>query len=259
MKKKIRIWGWTKAVLVVSLLLFFAGGCGKKTEHTKKQEEAKKHFDLGVQYLEERQPEEALRELKRAIQLDPDYADAHFHLGGLYNAVKAHDSAIKEYEEVRRINPHYPRLHTALGNFYYERGLRAWGKAIKLDRLTYWFPDTLRRLPFKDRDELVGLIEGYQNKLETDTVDAGTFSELSQAYFLLAAEEYQKAIQVDSLDTTAQLYLGLTYSEQGYPAKATAQYDILKKLTPNLGELLLSVLRQKEKEKQEIEESKKRR
>ncbi len=250
-KKKTGIWSWAKVVLVVSLFLFFSGGCGKKAE------QAKKHFDLGVQYLEEHQPEEALRELRRAIQLDPDYADAHFYLGGLYHAGKAYTSAIKEYEEVFRINPNYPRIYTAFANLYYERGLKAWGKAVKLDRLTYWLPDTLRQLPFKDRDELVELIEEYQNKLRADTLDAEIFSKLSQSSFLLAAEDYQKAIQADSFDTNAQLYLGLTYSEQGYPYKAMAQYETLKKLAPNAGELLLGMLKRKEKEKQHLEELKK--
>ena len=157
-----------------------------------------------------------------------------------------------------RIDPHYPRIHTALGNLYYERALKAWAKAVKEDRLTYWEPDTLRQLPFKNRDELVKLIEGYLNILRADTLDAETFSKLGQGYFLLAVEEYQTAIQANSLDTMAQLYLGLTYSEQGYPAKAMAQYEILKKIDTNSGDLLLSVLRQKEKEKKVIEELKKR-
>lgn len=251
MEKKRGILGWAGTVLLVSLFLFFAGACETKTD------QAKKHFDLGVQYLEEQKPDEALRELRHAIQLDSNFADAHLRLGALYHDLKAYTSAIKEYEEVLRINPSYPKIHTVLANVYYERGLRTWGKAIKLDRLTYWFPDTLRQLPFKNRDEVVGLIEECINKLEADTVDAETFSKLSQACFLLAAEEYQKAIQVDSLDTTAQLYLGLTYSEQGYPLKAMAQHEILNRLDPRSGGLLLTILRQKEKEKQELEKYKK--
>jgi len=254
MHNKPRIWGWVVTVLVVSLFLLFSSGCKKKTDQT---DQAKKHVELGVQYLEERKANEALQEFRRAIQLDPNYADAHFHLGTLYHTRKGYTPAIKEYEEVLRINPNYPKIHTALANVYYERGLRAWTKAVKQDRLTYWFPDTLRQLPFKNRDELVGLIEECINKLEADTLDAETFSKLSQACFLLAAEEYQKAIQVDSLDTTAQLYLGLTYSEQGYPLKAMAQYEILNRLDPRSGGLLLTVLRQKEKEEQELEKYKK--
>ncbi len=258
MHNKPRIWGWAVTVLVVSLFLLFSSGCKKKTDQAKEHtDQAKEHVELGVQYLEERKSDEALRELRRAIELDPNYADAHFHLGTLYHALRAYTSAIKEYEEVLRIDPSYPMIHTALANVHYERGLRTWGKAIKLDRVTYWFPDTLRQLPFKNRDELVGLIEEYVNKLEADTLDAETFSKLSQACFLLAAEEYQKAIQTDSLDTTAQLYLGFTYSEQGYPHKAMDQYEIIKKLDPRLGELLLTILRQKEKEQQDLEKYKK--
>ena len=252
MHNKTRVWRWAVVVLVVSPILFFSSGCRKKTE------QVKKHFDLGVQYLEERQTNEALRELRQAIQLDPDHAGAHFHLGHLYYAVRAYTSAIKEYEEVIRINPNYPKIYTVLGNVYYERGLRAWGKAVKLDRLTFWLPDTLRQLPFKDRDELVKLVDEYQNKLQADTLDAEILSKFSQACFLLAGEEYQKAIYADSLDTTAQLYLGFTYSEQGYPYKAMAQYDILKNLDPNVGQLLLTILRQKEKEEQDLEKYKRK-
>jgi len=252
-KKKARILGWTGTVLVVSLFLFFFSGCGNK------RDQAKEHVDLGIAYFEERKAEEALQEFRQAIQVDPDYADAHFHMGGLLHALKAYPSAIKEYEEVLRINPHYPKIHTGMANVYYERGLKAWGRAIKLDRLTYWEPDTLRQLPFKDRDELADLIEGYQEKLRADTVDAETFSKLSQAYFVLAAEEYQKAVQANSSDTTAQLYLGLTYSEQGYPVRVMAQHEILRKLDPRAGELLLTVLKQKENESEDLKESRKRR
>ncbi len=250
-RKKTDIWRWTRVVLLATLFLFFANGCGKKTD------QAKKHFDLGVQYLEERKLDEALGELRRAIQLDSDYADAHFYLGNLYQALKAYTPAIKEHKEVLRIDPNYPRIHTALANVYYEKGLRSWGKAVKFEKFTFWLPDTTRQLPFKDKDELVELIDEYQNNLRADTTNAETFSKLSQACFLLAAEEYQVAIQVNSHDTTAHLYLGLTYSEQGYSHKAMAQYELLKELDPNSAELLLAVLKHKEEEKKQLEEFKK--
>jgi superkiller protein 3 len=245
--------GRAKAVLAISLLLFLSWGCGKKTD------QAKKHLDLGLQYFEEKQMEEALQELRQAVQLDPDYADAHYYLGGLYHTLRAYSTALKEYREVLRINPDYRRIHTAMANVYYERGLKTWGKAVKLDRVAYWFPDTSRHLPFKNKDELLALIKGYEDKLRADTVDAETLSKLSQAHYLLAVEEYEKAVQVDAMDTSAHLYLGLTYSEQGYPQKASAQQEILAKVDPNAAELLLGMLKQKEKEMESLEEFKKRR
>ncbi len=251
MNKKRDIFDWVGMILLASFVLLSA--CGG----VDKMEEAEKHFKLGVQYFEERQLEEALKELRQAIELNPQHAGGRYHLGGLYHLVKAYSQAIKEYEEVMRIDPDYPRIHTAFANLYYVRGLMAWGRAVKMDKITFWFPDTTRKLPFEDRDGLVELIQEYHNRVDADTADAETFSKLSQAYFILAAEEYQKAVQASAVDTTAQLYLGLTYSEQGYPDKAMTQHKILKKLDPNSAELLLTVLQQKEKEKTQIEESKK--
>jgi cytochrome c-type biogenesis protein CcmH/NrfG len=140
---------------------------------------------------------------------------------------------------------------------YYERGLKAWGRAVKLDRGTYWLPDTLRQLPFENKDELLGLIDGYEGKARADSGDAETFSRMSQAYFVLAAEEYETAVKGNPSDTTAQLYLGLTYSEQGYPYKAEAQVEVTKKLDSSPADLLSAMLKQKERERLGLEQLKK--
>jgi tetratricopeptide (TPR) repeat protein len=245
---------WMPLFLAIGMLGLSFLGCGPD-----KKEEAKKHFKVGIQYAEEKQMDQALPELKRAVELDPNYADARFGLGEVYHALKAYSLAVKEFEEVMRLDPNFPKVHTALANLYYERGLMAWGRAVKLDRTSFWFPDTLRKLPYDNRDGLIKLIGEYQNTVKSDTVDAETFSKLSQAYFVLAGEEYQKAVRADPADTTAQLYLGLTYSEQGYPQKAMARYETVKQLAPQMGDLLRSVLEQKEKEKAQIEEYQKTR
>lgn len=252
MKKKRDIFAWVGMILLASSVLLLA--CGS----VDKKEQAEKHYKLGIQYFEEERVEEAIKELRRAIELNPEHADAHYHLGGLYHLVKAYTQTVKEYEEVLRIDPNYPKIYTAFANLYYTRGLMAWGRAVKMDKMAYWFPDTTRKLPFEDRDGLVELIKEYRNRVDADTANAETFSKLSQAYFILAAEEYQKAVQANAADTTAQLYLGLTYSELGYSDKSMAQHEVLKKLDPNSAELLLTMLRQKENEKKQIEESKRR-
>jgi Tfp pilus assembly protein PilF len=249
--KRISFFFWALMLSVVSLCLLFALGCGENTD------QAQKHVDLGLQYFEEEEMEEALKEFRQAIQLDPDNADAHYYLGGLYHATRAYTASINQYQKVLQINPYYPKIHTAIANVHYERGLKAWGIAVKLDRTTYWFPDTLRKLPFDTKEELMQLIEGYQNKLRADSIDAETFSKLSQAYYILAVEEYQKAIQADSTDTTAQLYLGLTYSEQGYPHNAESQYEITKRLDSNQADILRNFLDQKKREKEQAERVKK--
>jgi Tfp pilus assembly protein PilF len=240
------------ATLAFSMLALLAGGCGGD-----KAEQARKHLEKGVEFFHQKQMEEALEEVQKAIQLDPEYAEAHFHLGGFYHTLKDYMTAINQYKKVLRIDPDYPQAHTALANVYYELGLTAWGKSVKLDRKSFWLPDTLRKLPYQDRTELEKLIEQYYTQVRSDTSNAETFSKISQANFILAAEEYEEAVQANASDTSAQLYLGLTYSEQGYHHKAMAQYELLKELSPNAADMLMSILKQKEREKEQMEQIKK--
>jgi tetratricopeptide (TPR) repeat protein len=247
MHKKIGFTGLTVTLLIISLLLFFTVACGKKAE------QAKKHFDQAVQYEEQKMPEEALNEYKQAIQLNPQYAEAHFRLGALYHTLNAYSSAVDEYQKVLEIDPNYRGIHTAMAHVYYVRGMTAWVKAMKLDQMTYWYADTSRQLPYQDKAELLNLIKTYQNSLKSDTTHAEIFSKLSQAYYVLAVDEYQKAIEENPSDTSAILYLALTYSEQGYPQKAMAQYENLQKVDPRAAGVLQKMFDQKEKEKEYYE------
>ncbi|MGB8657019.1 MAG: tetratricopeptide repeat protein [Candidatus Zixiibacteriota bacterium] len=244
MNKKASLRRLTWTLLWLMVVLSFSVVCKKKMD------EAKKHFDLGVQYESQQMVPDAIAEFRKAIQISPDYTDALFQLGSLYHLTKAYSSAIEEYEKVLRINPNYPKIHTAIANVHYERGIKAWTRAVRLNQWDFWEPDTLRQLPAKNKAELVKLIEVYLEKVKADSTDAATFSNLSQACFVLAVDEYQKAVQANPLDTTAQLFLGLSYSEQGYPYKAMARSEVLKNIDPRQANVVIGTLKQKEEEKE---------
>jgi tetratricopeptide (TPR) repeat protein len=212
---------------------------------------AEAHYELGVLYDEKEDHAGAAQELQKAININPNYADAHFRLGILYQALRGYDQTLSQFEEVLRINPNFPRIHTAMGNVYYERGVRTWGKAIKLD-WSYLLPDTLKEIAYKNKDELRKAIESYINTTEFDTTNAAAYAKLSQAYYTWAQDEYQKAIAVDPSDTIAQLQLGLTFLERGYQNKAMNQSEALKKLDPRAADLLLQEIQHKEQEEMEL-------
>ena len=60
--------------------------------------------------------EEALRDLDRALALDPSLAFAWFNKGCIYYALRDYTSALQCYNEAIRINPE-------LGNAWYNRGI----------------------------------------------------------------------------------------------------------------------------------------
>ncbi len=280
MKNKTKILVWVGLILVSGCLLLCTGGCKKRADQAVKHYEqaleyhqqelpdqaiaelhqatkldpeyAEAHYLLGVIYHEKTDHNNAVRELKEAIKINPDYAEAHFRLGVIYQVLRGYSQAVVEFEEVQRINPDFPRIHTAIGNVYYERGLRAWGAAIKLDWYTYLHPDTSKEISYKNKDELKRAIDDYLTIIESDTSNPAALSKLSQAYYLWAHDEYQKAIAADSQDSVAHLQLGLTYSERGYPEKAMEQYEILKKLDARGADMLLQVIKHKEEELEDL-------
>lgn len=278
-KNKVKILIWAGLILLVSCFLFHTWGCKKQMDKAKKHYEqaveyhkqelpdqaiaelyqaikinpnyAEAHYELGVLYHEKADHNIAVRELKKAIEINPNYAEAHFRLGIIYQVLRGYSQAVAEFEEVQRINPDFPRIHTAMGGVYYERGLRAWGAAIKLD-WSYLHPDTSKEISYKNKDELKKAIDDYLTIIEADTANPAILSKLSQAYFFWALDEYQKATAVDSMDTMAQLQLGLTYSERGYQNKAMEQYEVLKNLEPRAANMLLQVIQHKAEETEDL-------
>ena len=60
--------------------------------------------------------------LRQAIRLDPDFAQAHFQLGTVLEDLDRPQDAVVELLEAARINPDYPEPHMALARIYHKLG-----------------------------------------------------------------------------------------------------------------------------------------
>ncbi|MBZ5668712.1 MAG: tetratricopeptide repeat protein [Acidobacteriia bacterium] len=56
--------------------------------------------------------------LKKAIALDPSFAEAHLQLGNLYSQRKKYAEAVPEYQQALRLSPNVPDAHFRLGQAY---------------------------------------------------------------------------------------------------------------------------------------------
>ncbi len=74
------------------------------------------HYNLGILLDDLKRYDEAEKEYRKAIRINPDYADAYYNLGILLKDLKRFEEAEKEYREVIRINPNDGEARNNLGN-----------------------------------------------------------------------------------------------------------------------------------------------
>jgi tetratricopeptide (TPR) repeat protein len=60
--------------------------------------------------------------LKRAVELDPKFADAHYELGLMYDDEKQVDKAVHEFEIAVRLRPDLSKAHYRLARLYQKQG-----------------------------------------------------------------------------------------------------------------------------------------
>ncbi len=111
-------------------LVFVLSGC-KHVPSEKEQQSADIHYNLGVQAQQNGNVQEALSEFQRAVELDPDNADAQNALGILLHlSFRRHSEAIEHYQKAIEVRPNFSEARTNLANVYLDQG--QYDQAIKL-------------------------------------------------------------------------------------------------------------------------------
>ena len=80
--------------------------------------DARKHYNLGVDYQAQGKFDEAIAEYKTAIRIKPDFAEAHNNLGLAYFHQNKLNEAIAEFKTAISINPNLAEAHARLGFAY---------------------------------------------------------------------------------------------------------------------------------------------
>jgi adenylate cyclase len=100
---------------------------------------AEAHTTLGVLLVQsEYNTSDAEREFKKAVELDPGYAQAHHWYAFTLACMGRLEEAIVQMETAQQADPLSPVIATVLGGFYFESGgeaqaLKQWDLAAKLD------------------------------------------------------------------------------------------------------------------------------
>jgi tetratricopeptide (TPR) repeat protein len=101
-------------------------------------DDATAHSNLGVLLEDQERYDEAEKEYKEAIRIDPDDAVVHYNLGILLKELERYDEAEKEYKEAIRIDPDDATAHVNLGVLLkelerYDEAEKEYKEAIRID------------------------------------------------------------------------------------------------------------------------------
>src|SRR5271170_2457472 len=75
------------------------------------------HDNLATVYSEKKLYREALREYLTALELEPESATAHYNLA-CFLATHSQSMAVEQYKEAIELDPEYPDAHLNLGMTY---------------------------------------------------------------------------------------------------------------------------------------------
>ncbi len=109
-----------------------------KSEYTKKRI----HYNIALDYKKRGKIKKAIKELFKALSIDPDYAKAHALLGSIYSEMGYTQKAIKEYSTEVEIEPDNAKAWNNLGVEYNKIGnikkaFECFKKSIEIDPYNY--------------------------------------------------------------------------------------------------------------------------
>jgi len=97
------------------------------------------HGRLGLVFSKQGRLDDAIREYREALRLNPDDADTHYDLGNALCRKRLWDEAISQYREDLKLNPDDPGGHNNLGVALFQKG--------NLKEAVSEFQETLRLKP----------------------------------------------------------------------------------------------------------------
>jgi len=171
------------------------------------------HNDLGVEYAKQGRIEDAIRELRIAINIKPDFSEALSNLSALYRRQKRYNDAIETLQASLRLKPRNVSALNNLGVVYTEMGrfddaIMAFNSAMKIEK------------NFAEVHNNLGVVYLKQDKLEE------------------ALKEFGIAIQLEPNYAEAYNNLGVVHLKKGELQEAKKEFQNALKIMPGYKEAL---------------------
>jgi len=190
----------------------------------------KKGYELRYRY---KNNQEAMKAFDKAIEIDPNYADAYALRAAIYNDWGQHQQALRESDQAIKLNPNFgggfnTRGWAHIGLRNYEKAIEDLNKAIELDpNLAY---------AYGNRSWAYFMLENYHQSLDDASKAIQINPRLSTAYLWKgsalaslnrlqeAVKNFDKAIELDPMFSWSFLQRGYTFSRLGQTEQALGDF-----------------------------------
>jgi tetratricopeptide (TPR) repeat protein len=199
------------------------------------------HNSRGIELADRGWLDEAIREFKKAIELDPDSAHAHDNLATVLAEKKHFTQALDEYLTALKLEPDSATAHYNLACFLathsHEMAIEQYREAIAQDPE---YPDAHLNLgmTYADLDQREEAKAEFKAAMELEPTDALPRHEL--AAMLMDEGDYRAAIgllnevvRLEPENYEGWLDLGISYAQKGFYQEAERCYGKARDLNPD--------------------------
>jgi len=120
MQRERPTWNGPRLLAAVAALSLVIGGCGNAAKKDFDDSRANSYYQLGLRYFEEGQQRPALKEIERAVELDPKNAVYRNSYGLVYFSLGEYALSEAQFKRALRLDPSYTDIHANLGMVYSE-------------------------------------------------------------------------------------------------------------------------------------------
>ncbi|MGA1795911.1 MAG: tetratricopeptide repeat protein [bacterium] len=226
-------------------------GVIEKTREEEKHKEALEYYKMGEHYSKLGKVNEAIDEYRKALNLDPNLAEAHLNLGWSYALRKKdYDLALQETLEAIRLKPEFTIAYRNLWWIYrlqknYDKALETLKKILSLE------PDNpinylnLGEAYIIDTKDIPRAITILRQGLDRDPNNFHILRKLGKAYefdaqYDRALGQYEKALERNPSDPYTYLFMAVTLGKAG---KASEIPPLMKKAIASIAEKLAMPVR----------------
>ena len=154
-------------------------------------EGAQTHYEKAIKHIQREELDRAIREIRRALEIDPDHIRANLLLGKIYADQKNHSQAIERCKKILDNDPLFAQAYFLLGIVYREKkkeneAIEEFKKAIYIDKdfalahlsladlyqaqkrnreAVREYRNTLKALQGRPKDEIMEFSGGFTNEL----------------------------------------------------------------------------------------------